>query len=147
VVSIDNYAFYYCESLESISFGKNSQLTSIGNQAFAYASLTSIAIPDSVTNIGKDAFYGCHALTAIAFGENSQLMSFADFGLDNCDSLKIITIPNSVTSIVDFEFFGGTINYNGTIEQWNNIEKKPASNYGYYNIHCIDGTVKWEQNE
>ena len=42
-------AFSYCSSLTSITFGENSQLTSIGNRAFeGCGGLTSIEIPNSV---------------------------------------------------------------------------------------------------
>ena len=57
VKSIGNYAFYECSSLESVRFAENSQLTSIGDQAFSNSNIsTSIEIPSSVTSIGMLAF-------------------------------------------------------------------------------------------
>ena len=41
-------------------------VTEIGDSAFYWCdSLTSITIPDSVTDIGYDAFYGCSGLTSV----------------------------------------------------------------------------------
>lgn len=44
-----------------------STLQSIGRDAFIYTDLTSITIPDSVTEIGSDIFDGCLSLTAINY--------------------------------------------------------------------------------
>lgn len=57
------------------------KVTSIGTQAYKCSSLTSITIPNSITNIECDAF-------------------------DFCSSLKNITIPNNVTSIGKNAFLG-----------------------------------------
>ena len=58
VTSIGEMAFYFCESLTSITIPDG--VTSIGEIAFYYCeSLTSITIPDSVTSIGYEAFKGC----------------------------------------------------------------------------------------
>ena len=74
-----------------------------------------------------------------------------------CFELTSITIPNSVTSIGDYTFAGcsnlNTVNYGGTIAQWNDIEKG-TSWCGYYDdeegenykipatyVQCSDGQV------
>ena len=50
-------------------------VTNIGESAFEKCTgLTSITIPDSVTSIGDDVFYGCTGLTSIIFkGTNYRL--------------------------------------------------------------------------
>lgn len=105
ITSIGEKAFNGCESLTSVLFGKNSQLSSIGPGAFNYCySLESITIPESVTNIGSDAFYYCCGLRSVTFGENSQLTSIGDGAFNWCESLESITIPDSVTSIGEGAF-------------------------------------------
>ena len=44
-------------------------VTSIGRNAFAYKSLTSVTIPDSVTTIGGQAFLS-NALTSVTIGDS-----------------------------------------------------------------------------
>ncbi len=105
VTKIDKYAFRECIGLTSVYFGENSQLTTIGNEAFySCRSLTSITIPDSVTSIGSGAFYGCSNLTSINIPDGvTSIGSGAFYG---CSSLTSITFPDNVTSIDSAAFYG-----------------------------------------
>ena len=135
ITSIGENAFNGCESLTSVTFGKNSQLSSIGPGAFNYCySLESITIPESVTNIGSDAFTYCYGLRSVTFGENSQLISIGDGAFNWCESLESITIPASVTSIGEWAF----VECYRLVEVWNlsklNITAGSEDNgyVGYY---------------
>lgn len=76
---IGNNAFEDCKSLESVTFGRYSKLDSIGGYAFCdCSSLTSVVIPDLVTFIGEGAFRGCTALVSISFNADlTYLGSYA----------------------------------------------------------------------
>lgn len=116
ITSIGENAFNGCESLTSVTFGKNSQLSSIGPGAFNYCySLESITIPESVTNIGSEAFNYCCGLRSVTFGENSQLTSIGDYAFLGCYSIESITIPASVTSIGEWAF----VECYRLVEVWN----------------------------
>ena len=116
ITSIGENAFNGCESLTSVLFGKNSQLSSIGPGAFNYCySLESITIPESVTSIGSDAFIYCYGLRSVTFGENSQLTSIGEGAFNWCESLESITIPASVTSIGEWAF----VECYRLVEVWN----------------------------
>lgn len=135
ITSIGENAFNGCESLTSVTFGKNSQLSSIGPGAFNYCySLESITIPESVTNIGSEAFNYCCGLRSVTFGENSQLTSIGDYAFLGCYSLESITIPASVTSIGEWAF----VECYRLVEVWNlsklNITAGSEDNgyVGYY---------------
>lgn len=73
-------------------------VTCIGFLAFAnFDSLTSVTVPDSVTNIGDGAFYYCTGLTNVTMSTNIVSIEAHAFGF--CYSLTGIMIPNGVTSI------------------------------------------------
>ena len=131
VTSIGNQAFYGCKGLTSITIPEG--VTSIGNGAFSNcSSLTSITIPESVTLIGNYAFEDCSSLTSITIPDG--VTSIGERAFKTCTSLTSITIPEGVTSIGSYAFEDcsslATINYTGTEEQWNTINKGSNWNYG-----------------
>ena len=79
-------------------------VTSIGDEAFALCSLTSITIPNSVTSIGYDAFYDCGGLTSVSIP--NSVTSIGNDAFCGCGGLTSVTIPNSVTSIGYDAFYG-----------------------------------------
>ena len=101
-----SYTFSGCSSLESVTFGENSLLESIGERVFYNcSSLERITIPAGVLRIGSYTFNGCSLLTSVNFGENSQLKSMGSYAFEDCSSLTSITIPGSVTSIGERAFY------------------------------------------
>lgn len=79
-------------------------VTNIGQSAFYESStfVTSIKIPNSVTNIEANAFSGCKSLTNISLSDNLTCIENGTF--TGCTSLTGITIPASVASIKDDAF-------------------------------------------
>lgn len=108
---ICDYAFWLCESLQSITIPNS--VTSIGDGAFwGCKYLQSITIPNSVRNIGNHAFRDCNICFFIC---NSTYFQNDDVCLFNKDKTAIVSrikdcvnyiIPNSVTSIGDYAFSG-----------------------------------------
>ena len=78
--------------------------TSIADYAFDdCVSLTSITIPNSVTEIGIYALKKCSALTNIVIP--NSVTSIADYAFYYCTGLTSITIPDSVISIGNHAFY------------------------------------------
>lgn len=101
ITSIGNNAFYYCNSLTSLTIGKS--VESIGSSAFyGCESLESLVIPDSVESIGNSAFGSCESLESLTIGNSVVIIGNNAF--DRCLSLTSLTIPNSVKSIGNYAF-------------------------------------------
>jgi hypothetical protein len=85
--------------------GKTYRVTGIDEAAFKEECfITSVSIPESVTEIGDSAFYKCDALTEVNIPEGVTRIGRCAF--TDCESLMSIDIPESVTAI-DFEAFNG----------------------------------------
>ena len=117
-------------------------VTGIGSSALSRCTnLESVTIPGSVTYIGKEAFYGCTNLTSVTMDDGTT--SIGESAFYNCENLTSVTIPASVTSIGWKAFLECTnlseIQFNGTKEQWNNIEK--SWDIGIPGIRCSDGVI------
>ncbi len=98
-------------SIKSHTFSKgtgviifNKDLTSIGDNAFMLADLTSVTIPNTVTKIGYHAFASCLSLTNVTIGKSVTKIDQGAF--ENCSGLTSVTIPNSVTEISAQAFWG-----------------------------------------
>ena len=102
MTNIEEFTFYQCTNLTSISIPNS--VTDIGRNAFCdCTNLTSIEIPSSVTSIGDDAFYACNSLESITIP--SSVTSIGQKTFQGCSSLTSISIPNRVTSIGGWAFF------------------------------------------
>ena len=103
VVSIGEYAFQDCSGLTSITIPES--VTEIGRYTFrGCIGLTSIIIPESVTEISEGTFAECNGLTSITIPESVTKIGRAAF--QDCRGLTSITIPESVTYIGNQAFYG-----------------------------------------
>ena len=131
VTSIGNFAFSNCSGLTTavynssffaflpITYSGNysipTGITTICGGAFSSCSgLASLTIPNSVTSIGDFAFTGCSGLTSITVSSGNTVYD----SRNNCNAIietatntlfagfQNTTIPNSVTSIGDYAFYG-----------------------------------------
>ena len=78
--------------------GYEFRVTGIDEFAFSQSTeLTSVSIPEGVTNIGFEAFSGCEQLSSVIFPES--LSSIGNYAFEGCKSLSSINIPKNVTYI------------------------------------------------
>ncbi len=113
VTSIGNSDFYSCDSLTTVviqgdNFIYENGLLYNGDKtnvilSFNHIVKSDIALPNSVTVIGKEAFRWCNNLTSITIPDS--VTSIGESAFSGCNRLTSITIPNSVTSIGENAFF------------------------------------------
>lgn len=132
---IGDYAFQWCSgpfsSLDNIMLPNS--LKTIGKNAFEHCMyLKSITLPASVENIGNNIFEYCMNLKTVVFLDG--ITSISDYTFIYCMKLETVTIPDSMKSIGVGVFSGcknlKSINYRGSIDQWNTISKDSEWNFG-----------------
>ena len=77
-------------------------VTSISDYVFAYAKLSTVILPNSVTKIGKSAFKDCTSLESIYIPDSVE--EIGENAFSGCKSLRSIRIPDSV-KIGEYAFF------------------------------------------
>ena len=101
VTRINDYAFYGCTNLNSVTF--SDKLTYIGSAAFASCSgLNNVTFPNSLTYIGGSAFRYCTSLTRVEIP--SSVTEIATLAFDACSNLEYIYVPKTVTTIGTYAF-------------------------------------------
>lgn len=116
VISIPDMAFSGVSKLKSMNLPES--VKHIGKNAFANTGLSSIKIPENVERIDNDAFVGCSSLSRvqiddiaswcrIVFGNsNANPLSYAgELYIDDVLMTELV-IPDGLTSIQDFAFYG-----------------------------------------
>ncbi len=120
VTTIDKKAFYQ-SGVQNIKFSDT--LMSIGESAFQETHITSVALPASVTTVGKQAFYDITELTALtvsntgrisaltlgvsAFENDTALATvslegvgtFSASAFKGCTSLKAVEVPSTTVNM------------------------------------------------
>jgi hypothetical protein len=94
VVQIDNYAFSGGKKkITQITLPKTLKI--IDSFAFKNSGITSIVIPEGVTDIGAGAFQDCAQLTSVTLPQSLQRVGYRVF--EDCTSLTEVKIPSGHT--------------------------------------------------
>ncbi|OHT14689.1 hypothetical protein TRFO_14868 [Tritrichomonas foetus] len=105
VLTIHDFAFYSCVNLQNIIFDDESQLTTIGSNAFALCSSAkgNLILPNTIINIGSSAFQSC-GFNGLLILPNT-LSKINNFLFSDCVYfVGTLTIPKSVELIGAYAF-------------------------------------------
>lgn len=92
----------YVDASASGDFVIPDTVLSLTEGLFAGTKITSIVLPDTITEIPAKTFQGCSELTSVTLPANLEKIGAMAF--EGCTSLKSITIPKSVHSTFDKQF-------------------------------------------
>lgn len=95
---IEPFAFNKCRQLKEIKFSEDSELQSMGENAFSYSSIEKITIPRSVKLIEKFCFKDCSNMRKIDIQANSELNLIDKFAF-YLSSIRSLSIPANVKVI------------------------------------------------
>lgn len=127
--AIANKVYGYDDCYEIDEYYKDYKVTKIAPKLFSNHHASSIILPETIEEIGRQAFMGCEGLTSfhipsstmyvdnnafkdcvnlkiVTFGLNSKLMYIGGSMFFNCVKLETIVIPSSVKEICTYAFFG-----------------------------------------
>ena len=153
VSEIEGWAFRDCEQLTTVVI-LSSVVNIIQNAFLSCSSLTNITCNGgSLYFIGPSAFSSCTSLTTVDLSNCNSLSILAPECFSSCTALSSITLPSSISELDNHLFREcpnlKNITFNGTIAQWNAIEKRTETGgTGIWNtgssvetITCTDGTI------
>ena len=96
------------ENLTSVTFPDDSHVREFGWSAFAGSGIASIALPNSLEDLGQGAFYNCKKLQTVVWAKNNDMLKSipeqAFYGCSMLDDDVVATIPASVETI-DYQAF------------------------------------------
>ncbi|MBQ8352649.1 MAG: leucine-rich repeat domain-containing protein, partial [Clostridia bacterium] len=92
----------YCNDVLVTDLALPDDLVYVKDYAFAFGSITSVAIPDSTTSIAEGAFKGCNNLTNISVGENNAAYKDIAGNLYSKDGRTLLqyAVGNTATEFV-----------------------------------------------
>ena len=107
VVSVDYYAFAYCENLQTVEFAAGNQLRGIYEGAFCGdIALKNITVPDAIVEISDFAFYGCSKLDQLPVKDASLLKGIYDYAFAYTGISGDFTTPENLIDIGNYAFAG-----------------------------------------
>ena len=106
--------------------------------------LENLVIPDNIKAIHKNAFHDCKQIRTLTISEGVE--TIGDSAFYGCVRLKELYLPSTLKRIGNYAFYAIpttllAIEYNGTVEQFKQIQKAPFWWDGFNNItvSCTDG--------
>lgn len=104
VKTIYPYAFYNQKQIISVTIPES--VTAIGTYAFAYTGITSVRIPQGVTELSASVFSSCEKLTQVVLHDG--ITAIENDAFSGCTGLTQITLSKNLQSLGEDVFYGCT---------------------------------------
>ena len=143
VQTIEDNVFGQSPKLREINLPEG--LTTMNQPGLKDGSIKKITIPGSLKDIDMACFFECLSLESVIINEGIEIIYQAAFG--SCTSMKEVILPSTLQEILQVAFAQcsslTSITYNGTVEQWNAIDKREEWNADVpaTYVQCTDGQV------
>ena len=141
VREIEDFAFRNCQKLTDITIPEG--VTTLGLDIFSSCNNLKNAVINAKVESLHRLFYGCEKLESITLGEGIEVL---DDVICELNSLKRVFLPSTIWFINRYNFYYSykldnlEITYNGTIEQWQAVEREYIIFLGKpITVHCING--------
>ena len=133
------------ESNQHLTSKNGSNIIMEINTGILIAACDPVIIPDDIKAINDFGISYCSSIKEVVLPEGFEYLDQSAFTY--CRGLVSVTLPRTLSTISNAAFFEctmlKTVNYNGSIEEWNSIYKGTDWNYhtGFTVVHCSDGDV------
>lgn len=102
VTAIGDKAFYYCNSITSVTIDDN--IKTIGKSAFAYCgALAEVILPDELDEIADEVFYMCFNLAKASLSK-TNIKRIGARAFAYCEFIETVTLPDSLETVGEEAF-------------------------------------------
>lgn len=143
IKSLGDKAFGFCINLKSLTVPNS--ITTWGGEVFACTGIETLVLENGLKAIGPYAFKYCNSLTQVIMPSSIKTVGSGAFV--GCEALEKVIIGSGVKTIESnaFSMCGrlNVIEFDGTVEQWNAIEKGTGWNADIpaLYVNCTNGYV------
>lgn len=100
IKTIGEKAFYECTGVTELRLPET--MTALGVQCFAGLNMTSVTIPNGITELPKGVFASCDGLTSVTVPVGIE--TIGDEAFSQCDNLETISLPEGLSSLGSMAF-------------------------------------------
>lgn len=143
VKKLGNFAFSTCLNLKKVKL--DGVIKNLGTDIFASCmNLIDVDLPSQLTKIPQAMFYNCKSLERIALPDT--ITQIDDSAFNSCSALKFINFPRNLRYIGNVAFRDcislTNATFDGTVDEWDRIEKHKRWKYDPIILHCTDSVIK-----
>ena len=138
ILYLNNYLISVKKDISGEVIIKDGSTLMVDSAFSGRTNITKVTIPGSLSIVSKEAFYNCSGITEVVLLEGVKELGTRSFW--NCPKLVKMTIPASIKAFGQSVFGNTRIKepyYNGTVDQWVNIDFDSSSDNPIYTAKTL----------